>query len=191
MNKFKYYLVCTIVASALAGAGAAQASCVEKCECGAKCNCGVNGEPYCGDSNEAYEYSSEVRERAAINFVKQFLGALQAKDYAKAYGMLDEFTAKDITEHYSVYVADVDKSVTVEKIKADFKVGGPLAARYWEWYKKDIHIQDYKNLDKATFTNHSQPGAERYNISSPFPGGNWSVSNDRPRNEMNIALPQG
>ncbi|MBQ7503523.1 hypothetical protein IJT93_12580 [bacterium] len=191
MNKFKYFFVCAVLTAAFAGSGAALADCKEDCSGGSDCECRAEADPCdedCGDADEAY--SPAVRERAAINLVKLFLGALQDKDYAKAYRTIDGETAKDIVDHYRIYVPDLDPSVSAEAIEADFRVGGPIAARYWEWYKKDINIKAYKDLNEMTFEARSEDG-ESFSITSTVPGGYWTVSSDNPSGQMSVSLPRG
>lgn len=191
VNKFKYLFVCAVLAVSFAGAGAVQAACGEDCSGGSDCECSAEADPCdedCGDDDEAY--SPAVRERAAVNLVKLFLGALQDKDYAKAYRTIDGETAKDIVDHYRIYVPDLDPSVSAEAIEADFRAGGPIAERYWEWYKKDINIKAYKDLDKVIFEARSEDG-ECFSITSTVPGGYWTVCSDNPSGQMSVSLPRG
>ena len=204
MNKIKYFFVCAILAASFAGSGAVRAACGDDCPGDSECSCSAEAGPCDADCREDEgeacdearaedddeACSIEVRERAAVNLVKMFLRALQDKDYAKAYRALDGEDAKDILEHIRIYLPDLDVSISYDEIEADFRAGGPISARYWEWYKKDIKIQNYKDMDAVNFEARSEDG-ERFAISSSIPGGFWMVDADNHNHQMAISLPKG
>ena len=192
MNKINYFFACAILAASFAGSGAVQAACGDDCGGGSECACSAEVQPCDEDCREDGDEacSPAVRERAAVNLVKLFLRALKDKDYAKAYRTLDGEDAKDLIEHIRIYIPDLSESLTYDEIEADFRAGGPISARYWEWYKNDIKIQKYKDIDAVTFEARSEDG-ERFMINSSIPGGFWTVDANNHSHQMAISLPKG
>lgn len=188
MNKFQASIICAAVSVFISAQAAYAQPCCSSCDCGAKCRCGTDGY-FCGEESGQDEPDAgmtAVRRTACINLVRNFVSALQNREYSRAYRMLDGNTGNDLIRNYTLYVP-LSKEMPSEQLLDEFTSGGTYAEKYWKWYIKDSSI----NRIKVSRITEAEPleNEDGFIVKNPVSNAVWIVV--KRHGQYHISIPRG